>query len=56
MRKINYQFGMGHENFEGSIYVPDDATNHEIDRMVIDDVLSVGAISYNWSEEDSDED
>ena len=49
MKKVNYDFGWGHEHYEGSFEVEDDTPDHEIDRMVIDNVLSLGIISYNWN-------
>lgn len=49
MKKVNYNFGWGREYYEGTIEVEDDTPGHEIDRTVIDDILSIGIISYNWS-------
>ena len=54
MKKVNYNFGWGHEYFEGSIEVEDDTPGIEIDRLVIDDILSIGIISYNWTVESCD--
>ena len=55
MKKVNYDFGWGHEYFESSIEVEDDTPGIEIDRLVINDILSIGIISYNWEVVDGTE-
>lgn len=52
MKKVNYDFSWGFNSYEGSIEVDDDTGDHEIDRLVIDDILSIGIISYNWTVEE----
>lgn len=49
MKTVHFDFSWGYENYEGTIEVDDNVTDHEIDRMVIDEILSIGVISYNWT-------
>lgn len=47
-RKIKYGFGSRGDWHDGVIEVPDDATDADIDEIVIDEMLEV--FDYTWSE------